>query len=69
MERGAQALVKVLGAALLFGGLVLAFHPDYREALLSLWRKEPAASPVWNANQVYYPMIGLSDGTGHGDAN
>ncbi len=69
MERGAQALVKVLGAALLFGGLVLAFHPGYRAALLAVWRGEPAASPVWDSNRAYYPMIGLPDGTSHADAN
>ncbi len=69
MERGAQALIKVLGAALLFGALVLAFHPGYRAALAALWRGEPATSPVWNANQTYYPMIGLSDGAIHADSN
>lgn len=68
MERGAQALIKALAAALLFGGLVLAFHPDYRAALRASWRGEPEKSPVWNANETYYPLVGLSDGKSHADA-
>ncbi len=62
MERGAQALIKALAAALLFGGLVLAFHPDYRTALKAAWRGAPAESPVWAANTNYYPMVGLLPG-------
>lgn len=59
MERGAQALIKALLAALVFGGLVLAFHPDYRGALRAAWRGTPGESPVWKANELYYPMVGL----------
>lgn len=59
MERGAQALIKALLAALLFGGLVLAFHSDYRSALRAAWLGTPSDSPVWNANALYYPMVSL----------
>lgn len=62
MERGAQALIKALAAALLFGGLVLAFHPDYRAALKAAWRGALAESPVWAANENYYPLVGLKTG-------
>ena len=62
MERGAQALIKALAAALLFGGLVLAFHPDYRAALKAVWRGAPAESPVWAANENYYSLVGLKSG-------
>jgi hypothetical protein len=58
MERGAQALIKALIAALIFGGLVLALHPDYRGALRAAWRGASAESPVWAANDVYYPLVG-----------
>lgn len=62
MERGAQALIKALLAALLFGGLVLALHPDYRAALRATGRHAPEASPIWRANASYYPMVGLPGG-------
>lgn len=62
MERGAQALIKALAAALLFGGLVLAFHPDYRAALRAGWRGAPADSPIWAANETYYPLVDLKGG-------
>ena len=68
MERGAQALIKALLAALLFGGLVLGFHPDYRGALKAAWRGANAESPVWRANEIYYPMVGLPAGASHVDA-
>ena len=69
MERGAQALIKALLAALVFGGLVLVFHPDYRGALRAAWRGAPGDSPVWSANALYYPMVGLPAGTREADAN
>lgn len=67
MERGAQALIKALAAAMVFGGLVLIFHPSYRSAVSALWRGKPAESPVWDANRDYYPMLGLTPGTTHAD--
>lgn len=68
MERGAQALIKALGAAMVFGGLMLAFHPAYRGAVKALWRGKPAESPVWEANKDYYPMLGLTPGATHADS-
>ncbi len=59
MERGARALVKIMLAAMLFGVVVIAFHPDYRAAFLALWRKQPEASPVWQSNALYYTEIGV----------
>lgn len=59
MERGAQALVKILLASMLLGAAVLAFHPEYRNTVASLWRGEPAASDVWGSNATYYPAVGL----------
>lgn len=68
MERGAQTLIKALLAALVFGGLVLALHPDYRAALRAAWRRTPAESPVWRANETYYPMVGLAGAKPDADA-
>jgi len=59
MERGAKALVKIMLAAMLFGLVVIAFHPAYRAALLALWRHEEGASPVWQSNSMYYTEIGV----------
>lgn len=63
MERGAQALIKVLIAALLFGVAVLVFHPGYRGAMAALWRGTPGTSPVWQSNAAYYTEVGLPEGT------
>lgn len=63
MERGAQALVKILLASMLLGAVVLAFHPEYRLAVIRIWAGDPAASPVWGSNAVYYSEVGLP-GTG-----
>ena len=58
MERGAKALVKIMLAAMLFGVAVIIFHPDYRAAILALWRGQPESSPVWQSNAAYYTEIG-----------
>lgn len=60
MERGAQALVKMMLASLVLGLLVLIFHPDYRAALAAIHRGEPEKSPVWQTNERYYTEISVS---------
>ena len=57
MERGAQALVKMMLASLLLGLVVLFVHPDYRAAFAALRRGEPEQSPVWKTNERYYSEI------------
>jgi Tfp pilus assembly protein PilE len=57
MERGAQALVKMMLASLVLGLLVLLIHPDYRAALAALRRHQPELSPVWQTNERYYTEI------------
>ena len=57
MERGAQALVKIMLASLVLGLLVLFFHPDYREALRALRHGQPEQSPVWQTNEGYYREV------------
>jgi hypothetical protein len=57
MERGAQALVKMMLASLVLGLLVLFFHPDYRGAFAALRRGQPDQSPVWQSNAGYYTEI------------
>jgi hypothetical protein len=60
MERGAQALVKMMLASLLLGLLVLFFHPDYRAAFAALRKGAPETSPVWQSNERYYTEITVS---------
>lgn len=60
MERGAQALVKMMLASLLLGLLVLFFHPDYRAAFTALRKGEPESSPVWQSNERYYTEVTVS---------
>lgn len=60
MERGAQALVKMMLASLVLGLLVLIFHPDYRQAFRALYRGQPDQSPVWQSNERYYTEITVS---------
>ncbi len=57
MERGAQALVKMMLASLVLGLLVLFFHPDYRAAMSALRQGKPEQSPVWQSNAGYYTEI------------
>lgn len=59
MERGAQALVRIMLASLVLGLLTLLFHPDYRAALQAVWRGEPSESPVWQTNERYYSEVTL----------
>lgn len=61
MERGAKALIKILLAAMLFGVVVMAFHPAYRSAFLALWRGQPGMSAVWQSNAAYYTEIGVRE--------
>lgn len=68
VESGARTLVKVLLSALLVGILVVIFHPAYRGAMASLWRRTPEDSPVWQANEAYYPEVNF-DEQGGNDAN
>ncbi len=60
MEKGAQALAKILLVALVVGLVVLALHPDYRATLRALMRGAPAESPIWLSNQNYYPEVTAS---------
>lgn len=60
MERGAQALVKMMLASLLLGLVVLFVHPDYRAAFAALRTGEPEKSPVWKTNEGYYAEVGVT---------
>jgi hypothetical protein len=57
MERGAQALVKIMLASLGLGLLVLFFHPDYKAAFHALRQGRPEESPVWQTNARYYTEV------------
>ncbi|HMO52285.1 MAG TPA: hypothetical protein PKE26_13955 [Kiritimatiellia bacterium] len=57
MERGVNVLVRILAGALILGGLVIVFHPDYRETWKALWRGDVESSPIWQSNADYYREV------------
>ncbi|MDD2239685.1 MAG: hypothetical protein PHO14_05390 [Kiritimatiellae bacterium] len=63
MEQGSKTLLIILVAALLMGGLVIAFNPAYRQAFVCLLRGDPASSPIWTSNRDYYPDVALPAAT------
>ncbi|OQW94528.1 MAG: hypothetical protein BWK77_09110 [Verrucomicrobia bacterium A1] len=67
MERGAQQLVKIMAAAMLFGIVVMAMRPEYRAAVAALWQGKPESSPVWTSNAAYYPGIPWTTERRHAD--
>ncbi|MBU4461212.1 MAG: hypothetical protein KJ579_11635 [Verrucomicrobia bacterium] len=67
MERGAQQLVKIMAAAMLFGIVVMALRPEYRAAVAALWQGKPESSPVWISNAAYYPGIPWTAEPPHAD--
>ncbi len=58
MERGVTMLVRILLGAVLLGGLVIAFHPDYRETFMAMLGREVEQSPIWQSNAGYYEDVG-----------
>lgn len=58
MERGATGLVRIMAGALLMGLAILLVRPEYRAAVMCLWRGHADASPIWRSNARYYPAIG-----------
>jgi hypothetical protein len=61
METGAKMLVRILGAALLLGLVVILAHPVYRDTARALFRGEAAASPIWASNEAYYREVVYTD--------
>lgn len=61
MEQGAKALLKILCSAFLLGGLIIGFHPVYRQAFVATWQGTPTKSPIWQSNIAYYPDITLPE--------
>jgi hypothetical protein len=57
METGARMLVRILGAALLLGLVVILAHPDYRDTARALLRGGAGASPIWASNEAYYREV------------
>jgi hypothetical protein len=57
MEMGARMLLRILGAALLLGLVVILAHPVYRGAARALLRGEAGASPIWASNEAYYREV------------
>ncbi len=59
MEKGSQALARMIGISLLLGAAVILLHPGYRRTAAAFWRGEPEASPVAESNRGFYPGIPL----------
>jgi hypothetical protein len=57
MEKGAQALARMLMIAFLMGLIILFVHPDYRKTLQAIQRGQPELAPLWLSNQSYYSEV------------
>lgn len=58
LDRGARALVLLFLGALVVGTVVVAVHPAYRAAFLSMLSGGgDEASPIWRSNANYYDAI------------
>lgn len=62
MERGVEALVRILVVALLLGLVVIALHPGYRATAQALWRGDLSASPIVESNRGFYPDVTVGEG-------
>lgn len=56
IDEGSKTLAKVLLASMLIGVGVVLIHPAFRATLLSMWKGDLSASPIWESNRDYYPM-------------
>ncbi len=57
-ERGGRALLVLVLIALVVGGIVVAYHPGYRAAFLSLLRgSDSSESPISRSNAAYYERL------------
>jgi hypothetical protein len=57
MEKGAQALARMLLIAFLMGLVIVFAHPDYRKTLQAIQRGQPELAPLWLSNQSYYSEV------------
>ena len=57
MERGVKMLTRIILVAILVGGLVIVFHPAYRDTAKALWRGEMESSALWQSNKAYYSEV------------
>lgn len=57
MERGIAMLRWMMLTALAMGGLVVWFHPDYRDTAAAFWKGDVEASPIWETNRLYYTEV------------
>jgi hypothetical protein len=57
MEKGSQALARMIGISLLLGVAVLLLHPGYRQTAAAFWKGGVDSSPIAVSNRDYYPDI------------
>ncbi len=59
MEKGALALLRILGISLLLGGIIVGIHPAYRATAQALWRGDVESSPLWTTNANFYEAVSV----------
>lgn len=59
-DRGARAVLIIVGLSLVIGGIVLMAHPLYRRTLSAWLKGEKEASPIRQTNARYYPAVGAA---------
>lgn len=61
MDTGARMLLKILGAAVLLGLIVVFAHPDYRDTARAMFRGEVESSAIWRTNAEYYSEVSYEE--------
>ena len=57
MDRLAKSIVYMLLGAFILGIVVILAHPLYRQTAVEFWRGSTTNTPIWHANEDYYPEI------------
>jgi hypothetical protein len=57
MDRLAKSIVYMLLGAFILGIVVILANPLYRQTAVEFWRGSTTNTPIWHANEDYYPEI------------
>jgi hypothetical protein len=57
MDKGALMVARILIAGVVLGFLVMIFYPAYRKTAQAIFHGQPESSPIWLANERYYPAV------------
>jgi hypothetical protein len=57
MDKLAKSIVIMILGAFVLGLIVIVANPLYRRTALEFWRGSTTNTPIWRANEDYYPEI------------